>query len=327
CVAMVGPIRACGATPVFYRLQRDLSIDLEHVDTLLSSRTRCILTVHFFGFPADLRGVRERCDARTIALIEDSAHAFYGGAAQEPIGRMGDFAIGSLMKFFPLSDGGCLVSFRRALAPPGMRPGGVLFQVKSLLNILERAGQWSQSMLLKGALAALAGLQRVARRSNAQLAAKMTGQSPGAASGGIDFESAWVHTRMSAPSRSILGLANHRRAIERRRRFYQQLGAALENAPGGRSLYPQLPEGVVPYVFPFVLAQPHSSFVELWKAGVPMYRWEDVARDHCPTARDYEQSLVQFPCHQELTDEQAEWLALTIRAVLERCAGTEPQSA
>src|SRR5262245_25760167 len=123
CVAMVGPIRACGATPVFYRLQRDLSIDLEHVDTLLSSRTRCILTVNFFGFPAGLRGVRERCDARTIALIEDSAHAFYGGAAQEPIGRMGDFAIGSLMKFFPLSDGGCLVSFRRALAPPGMRPG------------------------------------------------------------------------------------------------------------------------------------------------------------------------------------------------------------
>lgn len=327
CLAMIGPIRACGATPVFYRLNPDLSIDLAHLDTRITPRTRCIVAVHFFGFPTALQAVRSRCDERAIALVEDSAHAFYGSGADGSIGCMGDFAVGSLMKFFPLSDGGCLVSFRRKLAPAAMQSRGTLFQLKSLLNIMERAAQWSQSLLLKATVALAARTRSVASSSNAALAGKLAAQAPGAASGGLDFESAWVHARMSVASKSILRLADQRRAVERRRRFYGQLSDALSGVSGGRALYPQLPEGVVPYVFPFVLAQPQRSFVQLWKAGVPMYRWEGVAGEECATARDYEFSLVQFPCHQELTEAQVEWLSQTIRAVLTRCADERMQAA
>ena len=43
CTAMTGPIRALGATPVSYRLRRDLTIDAAEVAARVGPRTRCVL--------------------------------------------------------------------------------------------------------------------------------------------------------------------------------------------------------------------------------------------------------------------------------------------
>jgi dTDP-4-amino-4,6-dideoxygalactose transaminase len=145
---MRAPIEARGAVPVFYRLDQNLNIDVADLEARVTSRSRCVMTVHFFGFPQDHIGVRHLCDAHNLKLIEDCAHAFYGPSTSQ-VGRSGDFAIGSLMKFFPVFDGGCLVSFRHIVERPTLASRGVLFQLKSVVNILELTAKWGDSVLIR----------------------------------------------------------------------------------------------------------------------------------------------------------------------------------
>lgn len=319
CLAMRAPIESLGATPVFYRLDAHLDIDLADLKARLGPRSRALLTVHFFGFPQDLRAVRKLCDDAHIALIEDCAHAHYGPRSGAQIGRTGDFAVGSVMKFFPVFDGGCLVSFRQPLERPRSASRGLLSEAKALVNMIEHTAEWNDSRVLKAVAKLIGRATAAAKGARPQLAQDLAASAPGAASGSLDFQPEWVHTRMSLASRLVLRFANHRRSIERRRTIYVQYAEGLAGIAGGSPLRTDLPDGVVPYVFPFVLSEPERSFRALRAAGVPVYRWEDVAEEACATARHYKPRLVQFPCHQSLKNQEVAQLIRTITQVL---AGT-----
>lgn len=75
-VATAAAARYCGATPVFADVlgDHDLGIDPEDVETCLTERTKAVCMVHYAGYAAACDGLRELCDARGIALIEDAAH-------------------------------------------------------------------------------------------------------------------------------------------------------------------------------------------------------------------------------------------------------------
>src|ERR1700726_3419115 len=53
CTALVEPVVRAGFRPVFYRIKKDLTIDVEDLRAKSSSRDALIIVVHFFGFPAD----------------------------------------------------------------------------------------------------------------------------------------------------------------------------------------------------------------------------------------------------------------------------------
>jgi dTDP-4-amino-4,6-dideoxygalactose transaminase len=67
----------CGARPVFADIlgPQDLSLDPADVEAKLTERTKAVCVVHFAGYAAPVRELRELCDARGISLIEDVAHA------------------------------------------------------------------------------------------------------------------------------------------------------------------------------------------------------------------------------------------------------------
>lgn len=326
CLAMRAPVEQRGARAVFYRSDQDLKIDLADLEAHLSPHSRCVITVHFFGFPQDHAGVRRLCDHAGLLLIEDCAHAFYGPGTVAEIGRHGDFAVGSLMKFFPVFDGGCLVSFRQTLPPVSLASRGALFQLKAAVNTLDLAATWGRSRLLKGIVSLIGRATAAAKGARPALAQQLSASAPSAAQGGLDFQPEWVHTRMSLISRLVLRFAHHRNNVRRRRAVYQRFAAELAGVRGGHPLWPALPPGVVPYVFPFLLDAPGDAFPALRAAGVPMYRWEDVAEESCTTARQYKTRLVQFPCHQSLKEQEVTDLIRAIRRVLEHCSDIQATS-
>jgi perosamine synthetase len=319
CLALSAPIAASSAHAVFYRLHLDLSVDFDDLVSRVTARTRCIVIVHFFGFAQPLARIRQYCDRAGIALIEDCAHAFYGSADGAAIGRSGDFAIGSLMKFFPSFDGGCLASFRRELPAVQLQSRGLVFEVKAMVHVLERSARWSHSRLLRWLVAALLRGGALAKRASPKLTEQLVEAAPAAVFGSVDFEEQWVRARISTVSRLLVRFANHERAITRRRQHYRSYLARLSGIPGGAPLRMDLPAGVVPYVFPFLLASA-DTFAALQAAGVPMYRWEDVDPNTCAIARHYQMHLVQFPCHQDLRDDESAALIERIRRVLETSA-------
>ena len=85
--------------------------------------------------------IRQFCDDRGIALIEDCAHAMFGEADGRPIGSHGHYAIASLTKFLPTADGGCLVYGRTPAKPPALPSRSFADQLRIIANTVEMGAQ------------------------------------------------------------------------------------------------------------------------------------------------------------------------------------------
>ncbi|MGZ4200456.1 MAG: DegT/DnrJ/EryC1/StrS family aminotransferase [Thermoleophilaceae bacterium] len=104
----------CGATPVFADIlgQHDLSIDPEDVERKITDRTKAVAAVHFAGYPAPVDVLKELCDSKGIALIEDAAHGpggYLNGRHIGTFGLAGAFSFFS-NKVLSVGEGGMLAT-------------------------------------------------------------------------------------------------------------------------------------------------------------------------------------------------------------------------
>jgi dTDP-4-amino-4,6-dideoxygalactose transaminase len=100
-VATANAVRYCGATPVFADVvgQHDLGIDREHVEALITPRTRAVAAVHYAGYAADVEALADICDRRGIALVEDAAHSPSARPA-ESTRMLGTWGLAGCFSFF-----------------------------------------------------------------------------------------------------------------------------------------------------------------------------------------------------------------------------------
>ncbi len=93
-VASASATRFVGAEPVLCDIlgPHDVNIDVHDVERRITPRTRAVMAVHFFGYPADVLTLRELCDARGLILIEDCAEAIMAHVAEggPQVGTVGD---------------------------------------------------------------------------------------------------------------------------------------------------------------------------------------------------------------------------------------------
>lgn len=100
-----------GARPVFADVEPDTgNLDPDAVERAITPATKAICVVHYAGYPADVRALRDIADRHRVALIEDCAHALGAGDEGNPIGTIGDAAIFSFqaIKHMTTVDGGLL---------------------------------------------------------------------------------------------------------------------------------------------------------------------------------------------------------------------------
>lgn len=95
--ATANSVALTGATPVFADIELDhYCLDIAHVESLISDKTKGIMPVHLYGHPANVVAFRELADARGIKLFEDAAQAHGAGVDGRKVGTFGDFAMFSL---------------------------------------------------------------------------------------------------------------------------------------------------------------------------------------------------------------------------------------
>ena len=322
CLSMVEPVVFCGAEPCFFPLTARLEVPLDALERLDLSRVRAILVTHYFGFPQAMRAICAFARAHDIPVIEDCAHAVFGRADGEPIGSWGDYAAVSLMKFFPVYDGGCLVSAKHALDDLHLQPPSRRFEAKALLNSIERGLFYRRfhgmQTAAKTTLAVKDAMWRTFKRlRNGGATTPFTYQDPAASDGVNGLDPAWLDRRISFASQQLVERLPVARIVARRRGNYLKLESALRSLPDARPLFDRLPDGVVPYVFPLVVERPDRVFRRLKTDGVPLFRWErlwndDAARTDPQSAR-YATEIFQLPCHQELTDDDLGWIVERVR--------------
>lgn len=251
--------------------------------------------------------------------MEDCAHAFFGDWQGQSPGSVGDYAIASPTKFFPVYDGGCLASSRHSLSGVDLRRAGIKFPLKSLLNTLERSAQYRR-------LRPLSWVLRPLVRAKDWLWTKMKAASkapaesigPPSADGGFDFDPKWLSVAMALPSAWLVRRLSHSRIEQMRRNNYRRLADAFSDVSGVTVLFPELDPGVVPYMFPLLVDQPGRVFPRLKMGAVPIFRWEHVHSDNCPVSVDFATRLFQLPCHQEMSDDDIGWLTAKVKAAVAR---------
>ena len=331
--SMVEPVIWTGAEPVFYRVGMDTAIDLNDIATRITPRTRVLMVTNYFGFPQDLVAIRAFCDAHAIRMLEDCAHGFFGEHAGRPLGSFGDYAIASSMKFFPLYDGGCLISSRYDLSAVRLVSGGIKFELKTAINTLEKGFEYHRMRPLRWLLSLPMVLKNLVwgmlKRGKVVDAASIA---PDSSHGAFTFEEKWLDKRASLMSGLIMRMASVNRITSARRANYLHLQAALGSLPGCRPLYPLLLEGVAPWVFPLLTDAPAEVFPALRNAGVPVVRfaeflWDGVDASVCPASVALSRRVLQFPCHQELRPAEIDWMVATARRLFLAGAAAEARAA
>ncbi|TLP75577.1 DegT/DnrJ/EryC1/StrS family aminotransferase [Nesterenkonia sphaerica] len=95
--ATANSVALTGATPVFADIELDhYCMDVDHVQTLITERTKGIMPVHLYGHPANMEAFRNLANSRGINLFEDAAQAHGASIHGRNVGTFGDFGMFSL---------------------------------------------------------------------------------------------------------------------------------------------------------------------------------------------------------------------------------------
>jgi dTDP-4-amino-4,6-dideoxygalactose transaminase len=333
CIALVKPILAAGFELGFYRIRTDLTIDVDDLAAQLHSEAAAVLVIHYFGFPADLDGVLPLVRARGALLIEDCSHAFLTRDRGGVLGHQGDYAVFSYYKCAPSGIGGALVANGGTSLPTaqGARvPWPVQLAVIRRWLMEADARRPKRGMqILHRALAALS------RRGLTQRGQPAGGGNPRTASGAplrgfLDdpylFDLSLARAGLPWYARRIVESSPWDEIALARRRNYAALSRLIPDSEVLRRLIPDLPDGVVPYMFPVYLRNRRHHEQALREAGVPLLRFgetlhhelEGAGESARTDAEDLSGSLLLLPVHQDLDPQQ---IGRYVARLLEYVAG------
>ena len=318
CPTMVAPAVHAGAEPVFYPVTSE-GVDTSFLARLDVRHVKVLIVAHFFGRPVPMAWLRDFCDARGIALIEDCAHALLGTVEGKPVGAWGDFAVGSLTKFLPVPEGGCLASWRRTVDLK-LEHQPLRAELKCAVDILEIGARYRRLRGLNALLSSAFRLKNAIRhRGRRELVAGSTPEEgPGDPIG--EFDTGYALSAPTQVARLTARCMDWGRIRRRRRERYAALVRALGDLPGLRVLYPDLPEGSAPYVLPVWVKDPEPKYRALRSRGCPVFRWEWLWPGTPILPGDdgwtWSRHVFQLPCHQEIEEPDFEWLVTEVREML-----------
>jgi dTDP-4-amino-4,6-dideoxygalactose transaminase len=119
--ATAGVIARLGARPVFVDIDRaTYNLDPEHIESVLTPRTKAVMAVHLYGQCADMAPILALAGRHGLPVIEDAAQAI--GAEYRDGRRAGSMGAAGCLSFYPtknlgaIGDAGMVLTNRRDLA-------------------------------------------------------------------------------------------------------------------------------------------------------------------------------------------------------------------
>lgn len=112
-VATATAVTYVGAIPVFADIEADSwCIDVVSVEKLITSRTKAIMPVHLYGYPANLIALEELCARYGMMLVQDAAPAIGATIDGKSVAQFGDVACFSFQgaKMLVTGEGGLLTT-------------------------------------------------------------------------------------------------------------------------------------------------------------------------------------------------------------------------
>jgi len=303
-----------GARVRFYRIGPQCQLDLEDVARKIGPQTKALYLTHFFGFPGPVREMRELARRHGVPLIEDCALALFSADGELPLGVTGDVGIFCLYKVLAVPDGGVLVR-RGELAERA--PGAASLPPPPLASSLAVvASSLLRNVALRGGVAGRALRRLVLRLGKRAVSASRIEP---VLAGTQHFDRRHANLGVSRLTRRLLRAQDVPTLVSRRRRNYLYLLERLRDVSA--PLFPALPPGVVPLCYPLLVDDNRRMMEELVARGIEAVDFWREGHPACdlsgfPDVARLRTTVLEVPCHQDLTLETLEAIADAIRDVL-----------
>ncbi|WP_291162542.1 UDP-4-amino-4,6-dideoxy-N-acetyl-beta-L-altrosamine transaminase [Gemmatimonas sp. UBA7669] len=153
-------VRYVGGTVVFADIDgHTLTVDPDHVASLITPRTRAIVAVDYAGLPADLTALRTMADRHGLLFVEDGCHALGAWCDGRRVGSVADLTCFSFhpVKHITTAEGGMITTANPEMAAllRTLRNHGIPTDHRAR----ERAGVWEYDMTALGYNYRLSDLQ------------------------------------------------------------------------------------------------------------------------------------------------------------------------
>lgn len=114
CAATLAALRLTGAAPVFCDVsEKDLLMDLDQLDALITPRTRCLVPVHLWGDAVRMDRLMETANKHEIPVVEDCAQAhgtILFGRQVGNFGKMGCFSFYPTKNLGAFGEAGAIIT-------------------------------------------------------------------------------------------------------------------------------------------------------------------------------------------------------------------------
>jgi perosamine synthetase len=300
-----------GAQVKFYRVGKRFEVDLVDVERKISARTTALYITHFAGFPGPVREMKKLAENYGLPLIEDCALSLFSMDGDVPLGITGDVAIFCFYKLLPVPNGGALLfngpdRWNRAELPPPSASTTFSLMSSSLLRNMALRGGRPGRTLRKLALGMGKGTMRASNITPVLTDSQHFNRDD------VNLGISWITKR-------LLLTQNVPEIAEKRRRNYLFLLDRLRDISA--PLFETLPAGNVPLFYPLLVENNRVTVEQLLARGIEaVHFWRDFhpacnARDF-PEVAKLRTSIVEIPCHQDLTLETMAKMVNVIREVL-----------
>jgi dTDP-4-amino-4,6-dideoxygalactose transaminase len=306
----IDALLAAGYRLRYYRLDRQLSIDLTDAEQRLDATVSALYVIHYFGFAQPLAPIRRFCETHGLRLIEDCALSLFSRENDTWLGSVGDLALFSVYKTLPLPHGGFLVTKAPRSAgalTPAPRASTFAQALDQLHQGVEGSGWWK---LEKGWTWASRRLARLIGWDRNEMIG----------SGGARWDPRLLEYGASPWIVRLMRLMDRDAVVARRRANYEHLAWRLR----GRVSFPfsELAAGTCPLFFPVMVPDKVRFQQELEGLGVQSVNLWDASHPTCPPAlaaevAGWRRHCLELPIHQELSADQVDRVAAAVIHVLD----------
>lgn len=109
CLSVISAMEAAGVEYGFYKVGRNLEIDMQDLERNLDEEVGMIYVIQYFSVPQPkkiVKRLKEIAAERGLLLMEDITQALFSRDSERM--GFGDYVTASLRKWFPMTDGGLL---------------------------------------------------------------------------------------------------------------------------------------------------------------------------------------------------------------------------
>jgi dTDP-4-amino-4,6-dideoxygalactose transaminase len=304
----VEAVRAAGARVVFYRVDRDMRVDLDDLRKKAQGPdVRAVYVTHFVGFAQPIVEARTIARERGVPLFEDCALALFSRAPDgTPLGSFGDASCFCLYKTLPVPHGGLLVAPHVPVAEVAAPP---------LLSTLHHTAGLALAHLELHSSSLGRAIRQAARSASHATVDKAVAT---VKTGTMHLDPHDLELGASRLVERLLPRFDHEMVVVRRRRNFQRLANALDGVL--EVVGAPLPPGACPLFLPVRITDRDKRDVmhALHAVGIDAIDFWGPTGDveEFPEVAALRREILELPCHQSLDDDAIDLVAHAVKQVV-----------